>query len=142
MIHFFSYMGTANGETDLDRIPSGINSYFNSSRTLTAPTVNRWNSVKDDGTPITGLTYNSTSTFANIIDKGFPVGVYCSQSNVITPGYYGGINGAHMMSGIGYSFGSAGNYITCYTTCVDDGKVNFPVTSLGLKDHAWYLLYW
>ena len=31
-----------------------------------------------------------------------------------------------MMSGIGYSFGSSGDYIICYTTNTADGEVSFP----------------
>ena len=47
-----------------------------------------------------------------------------------------------MMSGIGYSFGSNGDFVTCYTTNTADGEVSFPLTSTGLKNHAWFLLKW
>ena len=67
--------------------------------------------------------------------------MYCSSSNVTTTGYPNGM-GAHMMSGIGYSYGTDGDFITCYTTNVNDGAVSFPLTSSGLSNRAWFMLKW
>ena len=108
---------------------------------LSAPSTCGWNSTKSDGSPRTGSLYNSKADFKASIKAGFPVGVYLSSSNVTTKGYPNGI-GAHMMSGIGYSFGSSGDFITCYTTNVADGAVSFPLTNSGLKNHAWFMLKW
>ena len=98
--------------------------------------------TKSDGSPRTGSMYNSDATFKHNIDAGFPVGVYCSGSTVTTTGYPDGIESAHMMCGVGYSYSSAGNYISCYTTYTADGKVSFPLTSSGLSDRAWFILRW
>ncbi|GAA4296885.1 hypothetical protein GCM10023142_36070 [Anaerocolumna aminovalerica] len=137
-----SYMGTnSSGSTDFDKITSGTNDYFKNNTNLTKPKTCGWNSVDSKGSPRTGSSYNSTSTFKTSIDAGYPVGVYCSSSDVKTKGYPNGI-GAHMMSGIGYSFGSNGDFVTCYTTNTADGEVSFPLTSTGLKNHAWFLLKW
>lgn len=136
------YMGTAsNGSTSFAGIRSGSQEYFRHG-TLEAPVINTWYSMQSNGTPNVGLSKNPLSVFQTSIDYNFPVGVYCASSNVTTPGYSDGIKGAHMMAGIGYSFGSRGNFITCYTTSKKDGAVSFPVTSNGLKDPAWYLMNW
>lgn len=89
--------------------------YFENS-SLSDPTTCGWNSTKSDGSPRTGSMYNSDATFKHNIDAGFPVGVYCSGSTITTTGYPNGIKSAHMMCGVGYSYSSAGNYISCYTT--------------------------
>lgn len=129
------------GSTDFDKITSGTNAYFAANSTLSAPVTCGWNSTKSDGSPRTGSLYNSKADFKTSIVAGFPVGVYCSSSNVTTPGYPNGI-GAHMMSGIGYSYGTDGDFITCYTTNVNDGAVSFPLTSSGLSNRAWFMLKW
>lgn len=137
-----SYMGTkSNGSTPFAGITTGTINYFADS-TLSDPTTCGWNSTKSDGTPRTGSMYNSDATFKHNIDAGFPVGVYCSSSTVTTEGYLNGIESAHMMCGVGYSYSSAGNYIRCYTTYTADGKVSFPLTSSGLSDRAWFILRW
>lgn len=136
------HMGTAsNGTTSFAGIRSGSQEYFRRG-TLEAPVINTWYSMQSNGTPNVGLSKNPLSVFQTSIDYNFPVGVYCASSNVITPGFSDGINSAHMMAGIGYSFGSSGNFITCYTTYQKDGAVSFPVTSNGLKNPAWYLMNW
>ena len=136
------YMETASdGSTPLNKVPSGTNSYYANNTWLTAPTTCGWNSTKSDGSPRTGSLYNSKASFKTSILAGFPVGVYCSSSNVTTTGFPNGI-GAHMMSGIGYSFGSSGDYIICYTTNTADGEVSFPLTSSGLNNRAWFWLKW
>lgn len=137
-----TYMETgSNGATDFDKITSGTKAYFADRSWLTSPTTCGWNSTKSDGTPRTGAQYNSKDSFKSSISAGFPVGVYCASSNVTTTGYPNGI-GAHMMSGIGYSYSSSGDFITCYTTNTADGEVSFPLTSSGLKNHAWFWLKW
>ena len=124
-------MGTdSNGATAFANITSGTVAYFATHTNLSAPSTCGWNSTKPNGSPRTGSTYNSKANFKASILAGFPVGVYLSSSNVTTLGYPNGI-GAHMMSGIGYSFGSNGDFITCYTTNVADGAVSFPLTSSG-----------
>jgi hypothetical protein len=137
-----SNMGTTTaGSTSFSNMSVGVTAYFNST-TLRPPDVNCWVAAVANGIPTTGLALNSTATFKAYIDMGFPVGVYCSSSNVVTPGYWNGITGAHMMCGIGYSFGPNGNFVTCYTCSVGDGAVSFPLTSTGLSNHAWYVLRW
>jgi len=137
-----SRMGTdSSGATEFAKITSGTLAYFIANPNLSAPSTCGWNSTKSDGSPRTGSLYNSKVDFKASIKAGFPVGVYLSSSNVTTKGYPNGI-GAHMMSGIGYSFGSSGDFITCYTTNVADGAVSFPLTNSGLKNHAWFMLKW
>ena len=136
------YMNTsADGGTRLQNVQSGVLSYFSHNSNLTAPTTCSWIFTDSTGYPLTGATYNSTASFKASIDAGFPVGVHCSSSNVTTLGYPSGI-GSHTMAGIGYSFGSSGNFVTCYTTNVNDGAVSFPLTSTGLADYAWFMLKW
>lgn len=135
-------MGTdSNGSTGLKDVKNGTVSYFNNNSNLTAPATCKWNSTNWLGSVNTGIRSNPTSAFKSSIDSGFPVGVYCSSSNVTTSGYPDGID-AHMMSGVAYSFSSNGNYVSCYTTNTADGLVSFPLTSAGLKNHAWFLLKW
>lgn len=139
-----AYMGTSsNGATDRSNIPSGTKSYCEASSLLTTPSVCKWSSTNSSGYPNTGLSYNSTATLKSNIDAGYPIGVYCSSSNVTTSNYPNGF-GAHMMCGVGYFLGGTGigNYVICYTTHTGDGKVSFPITSSGLKNHAWFLLRW
>jgi hypothetical protein len=88
-----------------------------------------------------GLTYNTKEAFKMMIDLCTPVGVYFNSSNVTTPGFPEAF-GAHMVTGIGYSFSNSGDYIVCYTTNVADGQVYFPLTSTGLAYNAWFYLDW
>lgn len=136
------YMSTdADGSTDFYKITSGTKKYFSDRQFFTAPVTCGWNSTNIIGAPRKGITYNSKESYKESISAGFPVGVYCSSSNVATVGYPNGI-GAHMMTGIGYSFGANGDFITCYTTNIADGEVSFPLTSSGLNNHAWFWLKW
>lgn len=131
---------TSSGHTSFVGIKSGTEQYFVSSA-LTAPTVCKWNATDSSGNPRFGAFYNSQIALKSSIDAGYPVGVYCSSSNVHTTGYPSGI-GAHMMCGIAYYYSSTGDYITCYTTNIADGAVSFPLTNVGLANRAWFILRW
>ena len=138
------YMGTdSNGSTDITNIKSGVKAYFKAHTNLTMPSKYGWNSTYAfTGAPKTGLSNNSKASYKASIQSGFPVGVHLEGTTVVTPGYPAGSITSHMMAGMGYSFSSSGDYITCYTTNVADGLVSFPLTSTGLKNHAWFWLKW
>lgn len=136
-----NYMQTTNGSTGFLNIVIGTLQYINSQNNMTRPDVYGWAHPNSSGVPLVGFTYNTKEAFKDSIDSGHPVGVYINSSTVTTPGYPNGI-GAHMMSGIGYSFTSAGDYIICYTTNKSDGQVYFPCTSTGLQSNAWFNLIW
>lgn len=138
------YMGTGDsGATDSTNMKSGVKAYFKAYNNLTMPSTYGWNSkYAFSGAPKTGLSNNSKASYKSSIQSGFPVGVYCEGTIVVTPGYPAGSITSHMMAGMGYSFSSSGDYITCYTTNVADGLVSFPLTSTGLKNHAWFWLKW
>ena len=136
-----NYMQTNNGSTGFLNIVIGTLQYINSQNNMTRPDVYGWAHPNSSGVPLVGFTYNTKEAFKDSIDSGHPVGVYINSSTVTTPGYPNGI-GAHMMSGIGYSFTNAGDYIICYTTNKRDGQVYFPCTSTGLQSNAWFYLIW
>lgn len=137
-----NYMQTnQSGATGFRNIAIGTMQYIDSQNNMTRPDVFGWALADPNGVPFVGFTYNTKRAFKESIDSGHPVGVYINSSTVTTPGYPDGI-GPHMMSGIGYSFTSAGDYIICYTTNTRDGQVYFPCTSTGLQSNAWFYLIW
>lgn len=137
-----NYMQTTDeGATGFLNIVIGTIEYINSQSNMELPDTVGWANPNSSGVPLCGFTYNTKEAFKASIDDGHPVGVYISSSTVTTSGYPNGI-GAHMMSGIGYSFSSSGDYIICYTTNKSDGRVYFPCTSTGLHNNAWFYLIW
>ncbi len=124
-------MGTlSNGSTPIKNITNGTLNCLISSG-MQYPTYCGWASTQSNGVPYPGFSYNSKELYKASIDMNNPVGVYIGSSSVTTPGYPNGIQGAHMMTGIGYLYDLSvgtlfGDYINCYTTQVSDGVVLFP----------------
>lgn len=134
---------TSTGSTDTGDMKAGVKAYFKDHTNLTAPSTYGWNSTHlFTGAPKTGISNNSKESYKSSIQAGFPVGVLLHGTTVVTPGYPAGSITSHMMAGMGYSFSSSGDFITCYTTNVADGLVSFPLTDTGLETHAWFWIKW
>ncbi len=94
------------------------------------------------GLPRNGPTYNTYATYKSEINSNRAVVIGCFNATMTTPGYPTGF-GDHSITGIGYSYQTAGGsakYVIVYTTSRNDGRVYINVNSGALGDYAWFIV--
>ena len=137
-----SALGTdSNGVTIRRYIPDRLVAFITRCGFAT-PSYCDYPAVDSVGNPLTGIGYNSYTTYKSEIDAGRPVAIYSENASVSIPGY-SSLSGweSHMITGIGYSYVISGydKYVVTYTTSAPAGRVYININS-QLGAFAWLIV--